>query len=396
MKQQTKQNENCRRNLKPRILVTGKAYAPHIGGIETVMQQVAEGLRGKACVSVLTCRDDFGTAQKERIQNVRVYRSGSLGTFASCPLSLPYLADFRRKVMLADVVELHLPFPLADLACILSGYKGRVVVAWHSDVVRQKTLLRFYKPIMKKLLKRADAIIVATQGHIDSSPYLQPYRDKCVIIPYGISAAEYDAVPKMPVLTSKLHDKNAKKILFTGRLVYYKGVDVLLEAFAKVKENSELFLAGTGVLEADLQARAEELGIAERVHFLGKRMTPELRAAFADCDIFVLPSVANSEAFGIVQLEAMVYGKPVINTSLPTGVPLVSLDGETGLTVPPSDADALAAAMDKLLSDDALRRQYGEAARKRVLETFEIEQVLRKTWDVLLKDTRQQNAPYDI
>lgn len=384
-----------RRRQTPRILITGKAYAPHIGGIETVMQQVAEGLRGRACVSVLTCRDDFGGGRTERIHHVSVTRCGSLGTFASCPLSLSYLSAFRRKVMCADVVELHLPFPLADFATLLAGYHGRVVVAWHSDVVRQKLLLRCYRPLMHWLLRRADAIVVATPAHIDSSPDLQHYREKCVVIPYGISAAEYDAVPRMPVLTSRLHHAGAKKVLFTGRLVYYKGVEVLLEAFAKVRQESELFLAGTGVLEPTLRTRAVELGIAERVHFLGKRMTPELRAAFADCDLFVLPSVANSEAFGIVQLEAMVYGKPVINTALPTGVPLVSLEGQTGLTVSPSNADALACAMETLLSDDTLRARYGAAARKRVLDTFEIEHVLRQTWEILLKGTRYEGVPYE-
>lgn len=379
---------------QPRILITGKAYDPHIGGIETVMQQVAEGLRGGARVSVLTCRDDFGMGHKERIHHVPVERCGSLGTYASCPLSFSYLSAFRRKVMCADVVELHLPFPLADLAALLAGYRGRIVLAWHSDVVRQKLLLHCYRPLMHWLLRRADAIIVATPAHIDSSPDLLPFRHKCTVIPYGISAAEYDAVPRMPVLTQRLHHAKAKKILFTGRLVYYKGVDVLLEAFAQVRQESELFLAGEGVLESALRARAAELHIAERVHFLGKRMTPELRAAFADCDVFVLPSVANSEAFGIVQLEAMVYGKPVINTALPTGVPLVSRAGETGLTVPPGDAAALANALDTLLADDALRARYGAAARQRVLDTFEIEHVLRQTWTCLLEGTRYAGAPY--
>ncbi len=207
-----------------------------------------------------------------------------------------------------------------------------------------------------------------------------------MLVPYGIAAAEYDRIPRRPALTEHLSDKSAKKILFTGRLVYYKGADVLLEAFARMRENAELFFAGTGALEQELKERAAALGIAERVHFLGRRMTPELRMMFADCDIFVLPSVANSEAFGIVQLEAMVYGKPVINTALPTGVPLVSIGGETGLTVPPSDADALAQAMDTLCADDALRAEYGAAARARVLSTFDLRKVMAQTDKVLFPE----------
>lgn len=371
-------------NNRPRLLITGKAYDPHIGGIETVMQQTAEYMRRYAKTKVLCCRDDLGMTKRAKIGGVPVTYAGSFGTLASCPVSFSYFGEFRRKVMLADTVELHLPFPLADLALLLSGYKGRVVVAWHSDVVRQKAMLTFYKPLMKWLLRRADAILVATKAHIDSSPYLQPFREKCVIVPYGINPADYEQRPHLEPLTAQLHDKSAAKILFTGRLVYYKGADVLLEAFANLKTNAELFFAGTGVLEPELEARAEALGIRARVHFLGRRMTPELRDMFADCDLFVLPSVANSEAFGIVQLEAMVNGKPVINTSLPTGVPLVSLDGETGLTVPPSDAPALTAAMEKLLTDDALRAQYGRAAKERVLREFSLQTVMEKTRSVLL------------
>ena len=277
---------------RPRLLITGKAYDPHIGGIETVMQQTAEYMRRYAKTKVLCCRDDRGMTKREKVGGVPVTYAGSFGTVASCPISFSYLGEFRRKVMLADTVELHLPFPVADLALLLSGYKGRVVVAWHSDVVRQKAMLIFYKPLMKWLLRRADAILVATKAHIDSSPYLQPFREKCVIVPYGINPADYEQRPHLEPLSAQLHDRSAKKILFTGRLVYYKGADVLLEAFADLKTNAELFFAGTGVLEPELEARAEALGIRERVHFLGRRMTPELRDMFAECDLFVLPSVA--------------------------------------------------------------------------------------------------------
>ncbi len=373
---------------KPRLLIVGKAYAPHIGGVETIMQQVAEGMRPWARVSVLTCRNTMGAAQKDRINGIKVYRCGSLGTLRSCPVSLSFLSVFRRKVMLADVVELHLPFPVADLACILSGYRGKVVVAWHSDIVRQKILRAAYQPIMHALLRRADVIITATQAHIDHSTALQPYRKKCVVIPYGIDTKLYDDTPYQPVLQRRLHMPHAKKILFVGRLVYYKGVDVLLQAFAMLPEAPccELFLAGEGNEKESLQLLAYRLEIADRVHFLGRRMAPELRAMFQDCDLFVLPSTANSEAFGLVQLEAMACGKPVINTALPTGVPQVSLHGETGLTVPAGDAEALCNAMALLLGDAALCRRYGVAAKDRVKSEFALQTVLERRKSVLLDD----------
>ena len=376
-----------------RILQVNKFYPPHIGGIETVIQQVSQGLKDRAEVSVLVCQPK-GRGVREVCDGVPVTRCSSWRTVASCPVSFSFFREFRRMAKEADVIECHLPFPLADLACLLSRTKKRVVIAWHSDVVKQKKLLALYKPILRAFLRRADAIIVATQGHIDGSAFLPPFRDKCVVIPYGIPTAEYLQAPAAPILTEKLRGKPLRKLLFVGRLVYYKGVEVLLRAFART-EGCALFLAGEGVLEPQLRQEAQTLGVADRVFFLGRLTDAQLRAAFRDCDIFVLPSVANSEAFGIVQLEAMVYGKPVINTALPTGVPLVSIHGETGLTVPPGDETALADAIRTLAEDDALREAYGAAAQRRVLEHFELDNMIDGVYRVLAEGIPPQERGMD-
>ena len=160
-----------------------------------------------------------------------------------------------------------------------------------------------------------------------------------------------------------------------GRLVYYKGCNVLLRAFAKVP-NARLTMVGNGVLLGELQNLAEELGIASRVRFETDLPDSKMAVAFENSDVFVLPSVERSEAFGLVQIEAMAYGKPVINTWLKSGVPYVSLNGKTGLTVNPGDVDALADAMKKLAADPALREQYGKAARERVQKNFTTELML--------------------
>ena len=322
-----------------RVLEVNKAYYPHIGGIETLVKQYSQEL-GTVCnadVKTLVCRDGRGKTTREKLDGVKLTRAGSLGTYFSCPLSFSFIRLFRKMAEEADVVHIHVPFPLADAALLLSGFKGRVVVSWHSDVVKQKKLMTFYKPFMMKLLKRADCIITATKGHIDGSDYLPGFRRKCRIVPYGITPEDYLSVKRSPFLTDRLNDKKNIKVFFTGRLVYYKGVDILLKAFT-MTENCELFIAGTGEMEQELKDFAKRNNIGKKVHFLGFLPDNELKQAYADCDIFVLPSVAKSEAFGIVQLEAMVYGKPVINTKLPSGVPYVSVHGKTGLTVPPSDA----------------------------------------------------------
>lgn len=374
---------------KLRILQVNKAYYPHIGGIESLIKQYSEelGQLDDVEVKVLVCRDGRGKTQHETINGVDVTRAGSMGTYFSCPLSLSFIRLFRKMAKNADVVEIHLPFPLADLALMLSGFKGRVVIAWHSDIVKQKKLLTLLKPIITKTLKRADCIIVATEGHINGSDWLPEYRNKCRVIPYGITPEEYLSVERKPVLTELLSNKNSVKVFFTGRLVYYKGVDVLLKAFENVK-NCELFIAGTGELEPNLKKFVGAHGMEQKVHFLGFLPDETLRQAYADCDIFVLPSVAKSEAFGIVQLEAMVYGKPVINTNLPSGVPYVSIHGETGLTVPPSDEKALAEAINKLASDKELRESLGKNAAERLQTYFNEKNVIKQIYNTLSENIK--------
>ncbi|MCD8188163.1 MAG: glycosyltransferase [Ruminococcus sp.] len=375
-------------NRRLKILQVNKAYYPHVGGIESLVRQYSEelGQRSDTEVQVLVCREGRGKTCRENVNGVDVTRAGSLGTYFSCPLSLSFIRLFRKMAKDADVIEIHVPFPLADAALLLSGFRGRVVVAWHSDIVKQKKLMRIYKPLMMKMLRRADCIIAATEGHIDDSDYLPEFREKCRIVPYGLTADDYLSVSRSPILTELCSSPKSVKVFFTGRLVYYKGVDVLLKAFTMVR-GCELFIAGTGELEDSLKGFAEANGIAGHVHFLGFLPDEELRRAYADCDIFVLPSVAKSEAFGIVQLEAMVYGKPVINTSLPSGVPHVSIDGETGITVPPSDAEALAEAINRLAEDAELREKFGNNAAERVKLCFNEKNVIREIFGILSENT---------
>lgn len=368
---------------KLKILEVNKAYFPHIGGIETLVKQYSEELgQFDTQVRTLVCCDNRGGSIRERVNGVPVIRAANFGTYFSCPISTQFVKQFRRLSQKADVIHIHMPFPLADFAMLLSGFKGKVVLSWHSDIVKQKKLLTLYKPLLKYLLNRADMIFAATEGHIDGSDFLPEYREKCRILPYGITVEDYLNIDRKPILTEKLTDKDSVKVFFTGRLVYYKGVDVLLKAFRLVN-GCELFIAGTGELEAELKAYAKEHNMEDKVHFLGFLPDDELKQAYADCDIFVLPSVAKSEAFGIVQLEAMVYGKPVINTLLPSGVPHVSIHKKTGLTVPPSDFESLSAAILVLARNRELREEYGKNAADRVMENFNEKDVIRKLYEYL-------------
>ena len=218
---------------KLHILQVNKAYYPHIGGIESLVRTFSRELQKRAEVKVLVCQEK-GKGEDRVVEGVPVHYASSLGTYFSCPLSFSFLRKFREMAKWADVVEFHVPFPLADLACLLSGYRGGVVIAWHSDVVRQKTLLRFYKPLLMKFLRRADCIIAATEGHITSSPFLTQFREKCRIIPYGIDVQAYRSVERKPILRQVQQNPETVRVLFVGRFVYYKGIEVLLHAFAGV------------------------------------------------------------------------------------------------------------------------------------------------------------------
>ena len=371
-------------NKKIRILEVNKAYFPHTGGIETLVKQYSQDLQENGFeVNTLVCRDGFGKTYNEIIDNVNLTRAGSFGTYFSCPLSLSFIELFRKMSKNADIIHIHVPFPLADLALLLSGYKGKVIVSWHSDVVKQKKLLILYKPLLKYLLSRADCILVATKGHIKGSEWLMKYRKKCKIVPYGINTENYSNIIKGDFLKGISSNPDSFKVFFSGRLVYYKGVDVLIKSFRKVNDNCELFIAGTGILEENLKEKVNKYGLSDKVHFLGFLPEKQLKQAYADCDIFVLPSDARSEAFGIVQIEAMFYGKPVINTSLESGVPYVSIHGKTGLTVQPENSVQLARAINFLCENKDIREKFGKSAHERVMTEFNEKHIIKKLCKII-------------
>lgn len=367
-----------------RILQVNKYYYPHIGGIERVVQQVAEGLAEETEMTVLVSAEEK-KYHEELMNGVKLIRLPRHIKFGSMPVSFGLFGKLRKLSGQQDVIHLHMPFPIGDLACLLSGYKGKVVLWWHSDVVRQKKLMLLYKPIMLRMLKRADAIIVATQGHIDGSAYLKPFKDKCRIIPFGveqsIEAAADNYLAEKGALQETGENLCPVRFLFVGRFAYYKGCDVLLEAFAKVA-GAQLIMVGSGGMKEQLKQRAEELRVADKVQFVGSLPEEELCRQYAECDVFVLPSVARSEAFGLVQIEAMAFGKPVINTNLPSGVPYVSIHGKTGLTVEPGSVEQLTEAIQWMVDHKEERLQMGERARERMKAEYQLESMTTRTLEL--------------
>ena len=371
-----------------RVLHANKLYAPWVGGVEAVVQALAEEtsrLPGFE-VEVLACQPR-GPAADERWNGLRVRRVASRGLFMSTPLAAGYPAALTRALPDFDVVHLHVPFPLPFLTDWRASPSTRLVVHFHADVTKaaQRAIYRLAAPLQARLFRRADAVVVTSERLLERSPTLAPWRDRCRVIPLpaDLARARPLAEAERPAWRQRLGlAPGLPVLLFVGRLVAYKGVAHLLEAMRGVE--AQLLVVGEGPLRADLERRAARLGVAERVRFLGRLDDDALHAAYQLADLFVLPSCTPAEAFGLVQLEAMMYGCPVVNTDLPTGVPGVSLHGETGETVPPGQAQALRRAIQRLLADEPLRRRYGEAARRRV-ELFDRARIAREVADLYLE-----------
>jgi rhamnosyl/mannosyltransferase len=273
-----------------------------------------------------------------------------------------------------DIIHLHWPNPFAVVAYLLSTCSARLVVTYHSDVVRQSVLAAVFNPILNYFLGLSDAIIVTSPMFVSHSRTLWRFRDRCRVVPLGINP---DSL--MDATAAEIQQIRARFgapiIMTAGRLVYYKGLEYLIAAMTSV--NGHLVVIGTGPLKNRLQTQIEREGLSERVTLMGEveRIAPYYHAA----DVFVLPSIARSEAFGIVQLEAMACGKPVVNTRVDSGVPFVSLHGATGLTVEPANTPQLVSALRILLHNDRLRGRLGSAARLRVAQEFTLELMAQRT-----------------
>jgi glycosyltransferase involved in cell wall biosynthesis len=335
--------------------------------MERVLQLLCESERRAVDSRVLVASTDRVTSREVR-NGVPVTRAASLARVGSVGLSVSLPLELRR--MQADVTVLHEPNPMALLADFVTGRRGPLVVYFHSEVVRPRWKYRLlYRPLLARVLDRASRIIVASPSMAATARQLAAHRDKCVVIPYGIDAAPLARTPAVQARAAAIRgEADLPLVLFVGRLVPYKGVDVLIRAMSGTP--ARLVVAGDGPLGLVLRRLASDTGVADRVSFRGTVTDEELVALYHACDLFVLPSVTRAEAFGMVQLEAMACGKPVVSTDLPSGVPWVNRHGESGLVVPPGDSEALRQTMTMLVDDDALRDRLGAGALRRAETEF--------------------------
>ena len=378
-----------------KILQLGKFY-PIRGGVEKVMWDLTRGLSERGVTCDMLCAtlksdpvDPPDQARCTLTPEGKVIRFNDFGRVICVPalakkaatmLSPAMIRWMRRHAAEYDLIHIHHPDPMAALALRLSGYRGRVILHWHSDILSQKLLLVFYRPLQSWLIRRAEKIVGTTPVYVHESPVLQGVQDKVTYVPIGILPVNPD---EKAVSEMRNHCQGKKIVVSLGRLIPYKGYDTLVAAAALLGKDYQVFIGGMGPLQENLQAQIDGLGLQARVELLGYVPDEEVPTLYGACDVFVLSSVMKTEAFGIVQIEAMSCGRPVVATRIPeSGVAWVNEDGVSGLNVDPGDPEALADAIRRICEDQKSWQRYAEGAKSRFEHMFTAQGMIDKMIDI--------------
>jgi len=337
------------------VLHVGKFYPPVSGGMERAVETVCRASEGIVDSRVLAMHTSRETVEEVR-DGIHVTRVGTIGTAGSVTIAPAFGRALSRAA--ADLIVIHEPNPWALLSYAIARPIPPIAIWYHSDVVRPALQYAlFYAPMARSAYRRALRFVVSSPPLAERAAALAPYRDRVRVIPFGIDPALWHG-----------NDMESPFVLFAGRHVAYKGVDVLLRALEGTAVRA--VIAGDGPKRREWEALAETLRLNGQVRFAGEIPDADLRALMQSCAVLALPSITRAEAFGYVQLEAMASSKPVVSTDVPSGVSWVNQHEATGLVVPAGDAAALRAALERLVGDAALRRRYGEAGRRRAEQEF--------------------------
>jgi rhamnosyl/mannosyltransferase len=375
-----------------RVLHFCKTYFPDsVGGIEQVIRQMCVGT-GRLGVrnQVLSLSRERDLAPIE-FEGHTVHRAHLDFELASNGVSLSAIGKLARLARDVDVVHYHFPWPFTDMAHFLARIDKPAVLTYHSDIVRQKTLLRLYQPLMRRFLQSVDAIVATSPNYLATSAVLDRYRDKTRVIAFGLDKASYPA-PDPARLAQWRAKAGSKFFLFVGVLRYYKGLHILLDAVAGT--DYPVVIVGAGPIEGELKAHAARLGL-KKVMFVGRLDELDKVALLELCYAVAFPSHLRSEAFGISLLEGAMFGKPMISSEIGTGTTYINVHGETGLVVPPSDPQALRAAMAALWNDPQMAAQMGRRAEARYWRLFTSAQMAEGYLD-LYQELAGRRAPVGL
>jgi rhamnosyl/mannosyltransferase len=368
-----------------RILQTYKVYPPDVhGGISEVMARISQLRTMSHDVRILVARDR-GWARRYVHDDTPVEAVASLGQLMSMPIAPGFPFALKRATRNCDVLALHVPFPLSDFALLFGVPENLgVVLHWHSEIAGARSQLPFIETMLRKTVQRSDRIVVTDQAMIHASPFLSKVADKCDVVPYGVDVDFWSKLSSdEEAEIARIRAQHPRLVISIGRLVPYKGYPVLIEAMRQV--DAELVLIGEGSQGESLKTQARQLGLDDRVHFKGYLSRAQMKLYLHAARLFVLPSISEAEGFGIVQVEAMASGLPVINTNLNTTVPLIARHESEGLTVEVGDAQALAQAINRLLGDPALAARLADNGRRRAQASYSNEAFVKGMQEVYRK-----------
>jgi glycosyltransferase involved in cell wall biosynthesis len=350
-------------------------YPPVVGGIERHINLLVNGLAGRGVAVEVLVSNTGINLERENVNGINVTKAPQLGRFASAPLNVTFPFLLRRLGRRADILHFHFPNPTGEFSYLVSGLRSKVVVSYHSDIVRQANLLKVYSPFLIRFLDRADVILASSPEYVRSSPVLNRFRHKCKVVPYGhrltVQGVTDGTIEKSAAIRRTY---GPAVLLFIGKFRNYKGLHILIEAMKATE--AKLLLIGSGPLEVELRRHVVEAGVGKKTFFLGELPDSEMVDYLQACDMLILPSNLRSEAFGLVQLEAMACGKPVVSTELGTGTSFANVHEETGLVIPPNDAGALTCAVNYLIENPGIRQKYGLAGMERVKKLFSVERMI--------------------
>lgn len=350
-----------------RVLHFFKTYYPDsVGGIEQVIRQMCVGSsRLGVDNTVLTLTRDQQNMQMQ-YEGHEIHRAPLDFELASTGFSFSAIGKLARLSKQVDLIHYHFPWPFMDMAHFFARIDKPSVVTYHSDIVRQKNLLRFYQPLQNRFLSSVDRIVATSPNYMASSPVLKKFRHKTDVITYGLDKNIYPK-PDAQKLQHWRKQCGSKFFLFVGVLRYYKGLHTLLEAAAGT--DMPIVIVGAGPIEQELKQQALALGL-QNVQFVGAVSEEDKVALLQLCYGLVFPSHLRSEAFGISLLEGAMYGKPMISCEIGTGTTFINRDRETGLVVPPSDPQALRGAMIELWNQPQMAMAMGQKAEQRYWQLF--------------------------
>ncbi len=358
-----------------RILHVFKTYLPEtVGGIEQVIYQLCQSTSAHGVENTVLTLSPDPHPTTVTVGNHQVHRVKLDLQLASTGFSFKAPGRLKCLAAQADIVHYHFPWPFMDLLHLIAGIDKPYVVSYHSDIVRQKHLLRLYRPLMSRFLGQAGRIVAASPNYLETSTVLQHYRDRVEVIPYGLDQAEFPD-PGQQRLQHWSERCGSNFFLFVGVMRYYKGLHVLLEAIAET--DYPLVIAGAGPMERALRRQARHLGL-KNIHFAGRIDEEDKSALLQLCTAFVFPSHLRAESFGISLLEAAIHGKPLISCEIGSGTSYINLHGQTGLVVPPSDAAALREAMRTLWENPERAAEMGRNAAERYRTLFTAERMGRQ------------------